>query len=120
MNHATTDELDSPDVHITSTSMLLSIFGTLVALTLLTVASASWLSGAWEIGVSIAIATMKATLVALYFMHLRYDRSFNTAILVAAIGCVGLFLVLALADYDAYRPTLITPAGMPKESSSMP
>ena len=54
-----------------------------------------------------AIATVKATLVALYFMHLRYDRPFNAVVFVSALVFVTLFVGIALIDTAAYQPELI-------------
>ena len=67
-------------------------------------------TGAWEVWLSIGIATVKAVLVALYFMHLRYDRSFNSVVFLAALLCLALFLVLTLADADVYRAAGSRPA----------
>lgn len=53
--------------------------------------------------VALAIATVKATLVALYFMHLRYDRPFNAVVLIAALLFVLLFAGLAMMDSAAYH-----------------
>ena len=44
------------------------------------------------------IATIKATLIAVYFMHLRYDKPFNTIVFVSSLLFVGLFLALTLMD----------------------
>ena len=51
-----------------------------------------------------AIATVKASLVALYFMHLRYDNPFNGLILIAGLGILALFLGLVLLDTYQYQP----------------
>ena len=47
---------------------------------------------------------MKASLVALYFMHLRYDRPFNAIVFVTALFFVMLFVGIALTDTAAYKP----------------
>ena len=52
------------------------VFGTLLALTLLTVVvSTLSLPHALAIALGVSIAAAKATLVALFFMHLRYERA---------------------------------------------
>ena len=103
-----TSELDGANlhVHVLSPRVLLAVFAILVMLTIVTVLAASMDVGSWEIWISIGIATLKATLVAVYFMHLRYDKSFNTVVFVAAIVCLALFLALTLADVDAYQDVL--------------
>jgi cytochrome c oxidase subunit 4 len=53
----------------------LAVFGALLALTVLTVAvSYLQLSTTGTVLVAVAIATVKATLVALFFMHLKRER----------------------------------------------
>lgn len=84
--------------HVMSPTALLTVFGALIALTILTVAAAQISFGAWEVWVSLGIASVKASLVALYFMHLRYDKPFNAIVFVSSLAFVGLFLALTLMD----------------------
>ena len=58
-------------------------------------------------GGGLAIATAKAVLVALYYMHLRWDKPFNALVFVAAIGFLMLFIGIAMMDSAQYQPTLI-------------
>lgn len=95
---------------VLSPRLLLTVFATLVVLTMITVAVSKIDIGSWEIAVSIGIATLKATLVSLYFMHLRYDKSFNSIVFISAIICLALFLLLTLADVDAYQADQQPPA----------
>ena len=53
-----------------------------------------------------AVESVKATLVALYFMHLRWDRPFNGVVFLIAIVTVFLFITVVLLDTTAYQPTL--------------
>lgn len=92
---------------------LIGVFLALMVLTFVTVA-ATWIDlGDWNLWVAMAIATAKAALVALYFMHLRYDNAFNSLLLVTALLFVLLFIGLTLMDTLAYQPQVInrpTPA----------
>lgn len=74
--------------------LLIGVFGSLVILTIVTVAVAQLDFGslALNILIAMAIATVKATLVAVYFMHLRWE---NRLIIVFAVLAIP-FLVLAL------------------------
>jgi cytochrome c oxidase subunit 4 len=68
-----------------------------------------------EMGIIVAmfVAVIKATLVGLYFMHLRWDRAFVGFVFVGSILFVALFIGIALTDSTAYQPTIIkgdTPA----------
>lgn len=87
--------------------VLAATLAALLVLTFITVAvtRVAWLDFGPTINLWIAllIATIKATLVALYFMHLRYDKPFNGVILICALLFVMLFCGLALMDSLAYR-----------------
>ena len=77
-----------------------------MGLTVLTVA-ATWVDlGTANLWIALGIATVKASLVALDFMHLRYDHPFNGFIFVAALAFLTLFLGLVLLDTWAYQPEI--------------
>ena len=95
-------------VHVMPPLVLVAVFATLIALTIVTVVAAQIPTGSWELWISLGIASLKAGLVAAYFMHLRYDKPFNALILVASIAFVGLFLALTLADSKAYQNEIQT------------
>jgi cytochrome c oxidase subunit 4 len=52
------------------------------------------------------IAVVKASLVCAYFMHLRWDRPFNSIIFVSSILFVALFISVTLLDKSEYEPTI--------------
>ena len=56
---------------------------------------------------ALAVATVKATIVGLYFMHLRWDRPFIAFIFVGSMLFVVLFIGIALTDSIAYQPEII-------------
>src|SRR5512140_2813972 len=86
MSHQTSLSDKSADyVHIVPMPVLLAVFAALVAFTVLTVAAARFELGSWNLIVAMVIATVKASLVVLYFMHLRYDQPFNALIFVTAL-----------------------------------
>ncbi len=94
-------------VHIVPVRVLLAVWATLMILTVVTVA-VTWVDlGRLNLWVAMAIATVKASLVVLYFMHMRYDRPINAIVFVAALLFVALFVGLALVDTRAYQPELI-------------
>ena len=70
----------------------------LMFLTALTVACARIDLGALNLVIALAIASIKAALVALFFMHLIYDDKFNIAILAAGLIFVGIFCALTVTD----------------------
>ncbi len=107
MNHPTSPRDPSRvHVHVMPVKTLLTVAGALILLTVLTVAMTAVDTGAWEIWVSMGIASFKAALVALYFMHLRYDKSFNGLVFVTALVCLAIFLGFTLYDADIYSQTI--------------
>ncbi len=71
--------------HMIEFSTYLKVFGTLIALTLITVAVSRVDFGAWNTLIAFAIATVKALLVLAYFMHLKYDSMLNRFAMVSAV-----------------------------------
>jgi len=93
--------------HVIPLWLLLAVFGALLVLTWLTVSVTYLDLGRLNLFVALFIATIKAFLVALYFMHLRYDRPLNGIIFLFAIFFVMLFVGVVLIDSSAYQPQLI-------------
>jgi cytochrome c oxidase subunit 4 len=87
--------------------VLVGVWAALMLLTFVTVA-ATWVNlGALNLWLAMAIAVAKGSLVALYFMHLRYDRPFNAVVFLGSLMFVMLFVSLALMDTMEYQPELI-------------
>jgi cytochrome c oxidase subunit 4 len=84
--------------HISSARFYWGIFGALVVLTLLTVKVSYYDFGSANIIIALLVATMKASLVAAFFMHLRYDSLFNTLAFLAAFLFLGVFILLTYDD----------------------
>jgi cytochrome c oxidase subunit 4 len=78
--------------------VLLAVFAALIAMTAITVAVTKVDLGSWNLVAALAIATVKASLVALYFMHLRYDHPFHALVFVSALAFLAIFIVLTLMD----------------------
>lgn len=95
--------------HAAAPKVLLATGGTLLLLTLVTVISSKIDFGGSSINLAIAmvIAVTKATLVVLFFMHLRYDRLFHSVIFVSALLAACLFVGFTLMDSDQYQQTNI-------------
>ena len=67
--------------------------------------------GPLSIVVALVIATIKAGIVALFFMHLWWDSKFNALALIFSIGFVALFIGIAILDTSEYQPILEPPGG---------
>jgi cytochrome c oxidase subunit IV len=105
----------------------------LVILTFVTV-GASYIkfeSGMINVVIAITIATIKASLVALFFMHLLHEKPINALIFLISAFMLGLLLILCYIDYESrdhitppnYKgevplvsvpPTAPAPAGAPE------
>lgn len=85
-------------VHIVSAKVYFAIFLSLMVLTAATVAAAFVDLGALNVLVALTIAIAKATLVALYFMHLRYSERLTWVMVAAGVTWLGLMIGLTLSD----------------------
>jgi len=93
--------------HIVSNKILAGTGLALLLLTWLTVAVAGFDLGEANIFVALGVAVVKSTFVALFFMHLRWDRPFNAIIFVGSLAFVALFLAFAMLDTAEYQDILI-------------
>ena len=84
--------------HILPTRTALMIGGTLLFLTFVTVWIAGVDLGPLNFVVAMAVATTKASLVALFFMNLYYDRKENSVIFGTSFLFLAIFFVLTSMD----------------------
>ena len=89
--------------HIVSWKIYIAIFLCLMAGTAITVWAAFQNFGPFNIVIALAIATVKATLVVLYFMHARYSPKRTQLVIVCSIFWLAIMLGLTLSDYNT-RP----------------
>jgi cytochrome c oxidase subunit 4 len=85
---------------------------TLLILTVITVGASYIDFGTGNIVIALAIATIKASIVALFFMHLLHDKPVNAVIAVAGFLFLGLFLLFTLIDIGSRRdpnPQILRP-----------
>lgn len=68
--------------------------------------------GPWGVVAGVAIAAIKALLVALYFMHIRYTSGFLRVAAAAGVFWLGVLIVLTLSDYLS-RGWLLLPSHWP-------
>jgi cytochrome c oxidase subunit IV len=70
----------------------------LLFLTFLTVLIAQFDLGEANVFAAIGVATIKATIVALFFMHLLHDKLMNSVVLCTALVMLGLLLAFSFMD----------------------
>ena len=75
------------------------IFAALLMLTLLTVGVAYLDLGVLNTVIALTIATGKALLVVLFFMHVRYSSRLTWVVVSASVFWLLLLLVFTLSDY---------------------
>ena len=94
--------------HVVEVRVLLGVFGALMALTAITVAVSYFDFGVFNLVVAMGVATIKAALVALWFMHLRYESGLHAFIFLVGVAFLGLFLVITMLDAVTYHPNIQT------------
>ena len=123
MSHTDSSSHDDQIGHVVPVKFLVLICAILLFLTAVTV----WVSrfdfteiniAEMNIITALFVATVKATIVGLYFMHLRWDRPFIGFVFVGSILFVVLFICIALTDSMAYQPTIIK-GDTPKVTEAM-
>lgn len=70
----------------------------LLVLTAITVTVAYQDYGTWNIFVAMFVATIKASLVMLFFMHLKYDNKFNQVVFGSSFVFLAVFVALTASD----------------------
>lgn len=108
MAHAHDDHHDGQLAHVASLHILAGVLGALLVLTVVTVlvAKVDFGSRSLNLGIAMLIATVKATLVILFFMHLKYDRLFHSVLVIGALLAAALFVGFTLADRGQYEDTV--------------
>jgi cytochrome c oxidase subunit IV len=91
--------------HVVPLKVLFAVWASLMVLTAVTylVTFVDLGDARLNLMVALMIATIKGTLVCLYFMHLRYDRAFHSVVFLGAILLATLFVSFALMDSNQYQ-----------------
>lgn len=85
--------------HIVSPKIYYLIFGALTVLTVVTWSVAKIDLGKMNAVVALTIAVIKATLVVLYFMHVRYSSRLTWVFVCAGFFWLAIMVALTLGDY---------------------
>ncbi|MCA8914297.1 MAG: cytochrome C oxidase subunit IV family protein [Planctomycetes bacterium] len=89
--------------HVSSWKSLVKVLSALIFLTVLTVAVAQLDLGRLNVVGALGIACVKASIVALWFMHLRYDKRFNFWIFISSVAFVAWMVGYILFDSTLYQ-----------------
>jgi len=88
----------SHTTHIMPVSLYLKIGGLLLILTGLTVFASFLQFGPYNLVIAMVIAATKASLVALFFMHLKYDNKLYMILFVSSLLFLATFIILTMFD----------------------
>ena len=86
-------------VHVSSVKSYVAVFLALLALTALTVWVAFFNLGAFNNVAALGIAVLKATLVVLFFMHVRYSTRLTKLVVTSGVFWLFLLFAFTMADY---------------------
>ena len=85
--------------HIVPTRVYYLIFAALMVGTAITVGVAFVDLGPFNAVVALTIAVLKATLVVLFFMHVRYSTKLTWAVVMGSVFWLAILLGLTFSDY---------------------
>ncbi len=88
-------------VHIPSVKTLVSVFGALVVLTVVTTAISHVNLGEFNIVAALLIALFKASLVAWIFMGVRFTSSLTKLFVVAGLVWLTILVLITYSDYTS-------------------
>ena len=89
----------APHVHVTPMWIYIAVFLALAAGTLLTWWVSTQEFGMWNTPIALIIATIKAVLVILFFMHVIHSTRLTWVVIIASFLWLGVLFVLTFADY---------------------
>jgi cytochrome c oxidase subunit 4 len=102
--------------HIAAKKTYFLVYGFLIVLTIVTATVATIDLGPLNIVVALLIAMAKASLVILFFMHMKWSPRLVQIVAVAALFWLAILIALTLSDY---RTRHWTPSPAPWETSSL-
>jgi cytochrome c oxidase subunit IV len=85
--------------HISSIPTNVAIFIALNVLLFATVGAAYLPLGNYHFLIAMALATVKAVLIVMYFMHVKYSHRLTAIICAASFLWLGIMIALTLTDY---------------------
>ena len=75
--------------HVMRRRVLFRVLAALLVLTYVTVAVTNFDFGPWNLWIAMGVAVLKAALVVLFFMHLKYDKPFNAIVFIVSLALVA-------------------------------
>jgi len=85
--------------HVVPPKIYFAVFTALIVLTATTTAISFLDLGPWNTVVALGIAFVKATLVALFFMHVKYSPPLTRIVVAGGLFWLAILLALTLSDF---------------------
>jgi cytochrome c oxidase subunit IV len=85
--------------HILPTRVYYTIFAILIFCTYLTVQAAFIDMGVFNTVAALTIAVFKATIVVLFFMHVKYSPKLTWLVVIGSVFWLGILLAMTMGDY---------------------
>jgi len=85
--------------HVVPRKVYFAVFAALMVLTATTTAVAFMDLGPWNTVVALGIAFVKATLVALFFMHVKYSPRLTQVVVAGGLFWLAILIALTLSDF---------------------
>lgn len=89
----------APHVHITPLSVYFAVFAALAVGTILTYLASTVDLGWMNTPIALVIATVKAVLVILFFMHVIHSTRLTWVVVIGSFLWLGVLFVLTFSDY---------------------
>jgi len=103
--------------HVVPKKIYFAVFGSLLVLTAATTGVAFIDLGEWNTVAALIIAVCKASLVAIFFMHLRWSTKLMRVVFLSAL--LWLAILICLTSMDFFSRTWTTVPESWRESSSL-
>ena len=108
--------------HVVPKRVYFIIFGSLLSLTAFTTGAAFVDMGQWNTIVALVIACVKASLVVLFFMHLRWSPRLMRVVLLSALLWLAILISLTTTDFfsrdwtpipEGWQSSMVQPPALP-------
>jgi cytochrome c oxidase subunit 4 len=96
-------ELNMGHTHVSSPVMFMTVLIALLFLTFITVLVAQFNFGSANMLIAMGIASVKASLVIAFFMHLKWDTPVNKLMFLSSFLFLSLLFIFTLADQFTRR-----------------
>ena len=91
-------ELQMGHHHVSSSAMFFNVLVALLILTVITVGASRIDFGPANMLIAMLIASVKASLVILFFMHVKWDTAINKIVFLSSFLFLSLLLIFTLSD----------------------